>query len=94
MRRIAPILLAFVLSTLMAHAQRDFVRWNLAPDGGITWTVKPGEVHNDNIEMSGRQISAIVTYGIDSNKLLILRKQLVFSHAPDDTEQYPCQLLA
>jgi hypothetical protein len=78
MRRIVPILLVFVLSTLMALAQRDFVRWNLAADGGISWNVQPGAVHKDNIEMSGRQISAIVTYGIDSNKVLILKKQLVF----------------
>jgi hypothetical protein len=62
----------------MAQAQRDFVQWNMATDGGITWTVKSGEPHNDNIEMSGRQISAIVTYGIDADKTLILKKQLIF----------------
>ncbi len=78
MRRSKLTLLVIVFSTLMAQAQRDFVRWNLAADGGITWNVKPGEAHNDNIEMSGRQISAIVTYGIDADKTLILRKQLIF----------------
>jgi len=78
MRRSKLTLLIVVFSTLMAQAQRDFVRWNLAADGGITWNVKPGEPHNDNIEMSGRQISAIVTYGIDADKTLILKKQLIF----------------
>jgi len=62
----------------MVQAQRDFIRWNLAPDGGIGWTVRSGEVHSDNIEMSGKQISAIVTYGIDSNKVLTVKKQLIF----------------
>jgi len=78
MRRSKLTLLIVVFSTLMVQAQRDFVRWNLAADGGITWNVKPGEPHNDNIEMSGRQISAIVTYGIDADKALILKKQLIF----------------
>jgi len=71
-------LLFFVGSTLILQAQRDFVRWNLADDGGITWKVKSGEVHNDNIEMSGKQISAIVTYGINAEKELVLKKQLIF----------------
>lgn len=78
MKKCKLTLLVFVLSTLMAQAQRDFVRWSLAPDGGIGWAVRSGEVHNDNIEMSGKQISAIVTYGIDSNKVLMLKKQLIF----------------
>lgn len=78
MRRSKLTLLVVIFSTLMVQAQRDFVRWNLAADGGISWTVKSGEPHNDNIEMSGRQISAIVTYGIDAEKALILKKQLIF----------------
>lgn len=71
-------LLFFLFSTLMVQAQRDFVRWSLAPDGGITWSVKPGEPHNDNIEMSGKQISSIVTYGTDANGELTLKKRLIF----------------
>jgi hypothetical protein len=78
MGRILLSLLTLLFITLNISAQRDFVRWNLAADGGISWIVKPGDFHSDNIEMSGRQISAIVTYGIDSNKALILKKQLVF----------------
>lgn len=63
-------------------------RWRLAPDGGITWTVKPGEAHTDHIEMSGRRVSAIVTYGVDDEDKLILRRQLVFPRlrtVPNDT---------
>ena len=78
MGRILLSLLVLLFITLNISAQRDFIRWNLAADGGISWVVKPNDVHSDNIEMSGRQISAIVTYGIDSNKALILKKQLVF----------------
>jgi hypothetical protein len=78
MRRSKLTLFVILFCTLIAQAQRDFVRWNLSPDGGIAWTIKPGDIHNDNIEMSGSQISAIVTYGIDSAQAPILKKQLIF----------------
>jgi hypothetical protein len=57
-------------------------------DGGISWKVKPGEAHSDNIEMSGRFISVITTYGVDSDGKLTGRKQLVFPMLrtiPNDT---------
>lgn len=63
-------------------------RWNLEPDGSISWPVKKGEAHTDNIEMSGRFISMISTYGIDKEGKLISVKQLVFPMLrtiPNDT---------
>jgi hypothetical protein len=78
MRIIKLTILVVVFSTLIVHAQRDFVRWGLVGDGGISWTVKPGEAHTDNIEMSGKQISAIVTYGVNAEKELAMKKQLIF----------------
>lgn len=63
-------------------------RWNLEEDGSITWAVKKGEAHSDNIEMSGRFISAIITYGVDANGKLVLNRQLVFPMLrtiPNDT---------
>src|SRR5579872_370663 len=63
-------------------------RWKIAADGGITWDVKPGDVHQDQIEMSGKRISAIVTYGVRANGDLTLTRQLVFPGLrtlPNDT---------
>lgn len=63
-------------------------RWVLDPDGSISWTVKAGEAHSDNIEMSGRFISIITTYGIDEKGKLLGSKQLVFPMLrtiPNDT---------
>lgn len=37
------------------------------PDGSISWKVKTGEAQSDNIEMSGRFISVITTYGVVSS---------------------------
>jgi hypothetical protein len=78
MKRIKLILLAAIFSTTMAQAQRDFIRWNLAGDGGISWVVKTNDVHTDHIEMSGKQISAIVSYGLNAEKELVLKKKLIF----------------
>lgn len=38
----------------------------------------PAAAHSDHIEMSGRYLSAIVTYGIDSLQQLIWKRRLVF----------------
>ena len=50
--------------------------------------VKKGEVHTDNIEMSGRFISVIATYGVDEKGKPVLSRQLVFPMLrtiPNDT---------
>ena len=63
-------------------------RWSLDADGGIIWTVQPGEAHQDQIEMSGRKVSLIATYGVDADGHLILRRQIVFPllrTLPNDT---------
>ena len=63
-------------------------RWALDADGGITWTVKAGEAHQDQIEMSGRKVSLIATYGVDRDAHLLLRRQVVFPllrTVPNDT---------
>jgi hypothetical protein len=63
-------------------------RWTLQPDCGIVWKVQPGEAHQDHIEMSGRKVSVITTYGVDSDSHLILRRQIVFPllrTLPNDT---------
>jgi len=53
-------------------------RWAVADDGGIAWSPKPGETHQDNIEMSGRQVSVIVSYGLDKAGHLSVSRQLVW----------------
>ncbi|NSL85327.1 hypothetical protein ECE50_000690 [Chitinophaga sp. Mgbs1] len=76
MRKIISALtvLAVVCSTGMAQS----LRWQLTPERTIRWKVQPGPAHRDHIEMSGRQLSGIITYGADDKGLLVLHKQLVF----------------
>ena len=63
-------------------------RWLLEQDGSITWNVRSGDPHSDNMEMSGRFISLIISYGVSDKGELILSKQLVFPMLrmiPNDT---------
>ncbi len=63
-------------------------RWNIEGDGSISRKVTKGEAHTDNVEMSGRFISVIVTYGTDEKGKPITNKQLVFPMLrtiPNDT---------
>ena len=63
-------------------------RWKLSGDGGIYWGVGAGDVHSDHIEMAGKGIAAIVTYGTGFSGRLELWQQLVFPglrKIPNDT---------
>lgn len=63
-------------------------RWALDQDGGIVWNVQPGEAHQDHIEMSGRKVSLIATYGVDKDAHFVLKRQVVFPllrTVPNDT---------
>ena len=76
------------LTTVSVLNLESQTRWNLVSDGSILWALKNGEAHTDNIEMSGRFISVIVTYGVDEKGKLVSSKQLVFPMLrtiPNDT---------
>jgi hypothetical protein len=63
-------------------------RWRIDGDGGITWEVQRDAAHQDQIEMSGRKVSVITTYGVNERAALLLRVQLVFPMLrtiPNDT---------
>ncbi len=79
------IVFLLLLPAFLLRAQN---RWSLEADGGISWSVKPGESHQDHIEMSGRHISVISTYGVDSEGKVVTSKKLVFPMLrtlPNDT---------
>lgn len=78
MNKIKLTLIVSIFFISAVQAQRDFIRWELATDEGISWRVKPNEIHTDNIEMSGNKISAIITYGINAENNLIVKEKLIF----------------
>ncbi|SDE33422.1 glucosidase family protein [Niabella drilacis] len=80
------LLPALLLSGLTLFAQQRY--WTLNNDGSIQWTVQPGQTHNDHMEMSGKQLSAIVRYGVQPSGAAYLSRKLVFPMLrtiPNDT---------
>ncbi|QGY44100.1 hypothetical protein GM418_10655 [Maribellus comscasis] len=71
------IVLFLFLSLSLYSQEKNFV-WKIAADQSINWDVEGSQSHSDHIEMSGLNISAIITYGVDENGELINQKKLVF----------------
>lgn len=54
-------------------------QWQISPQGGIFRPISaPGSAFQDNIELSGRRISAIVDYEVDSLAKLSLNRKLIW----------------
>lgn len=77
-----------VLSLLLTATLCGQTRWSIVPDGGIAWDVKPGETHQDQIEMSGLKTSVILTYGVRQDGEAMVQPLVVFPSLrtiPNDT---------
>lgn len=48
-------------------------RWTLEGENGIRWDVE-NDVHEDSLEMSGRSVSAIISYAVRGNRVSIKRE--------------------
>jgi len=66
--------------SLLAIAQTNPTnQWNISSEGGIIRTISaPGCAYEDNIEMSGRRISAIVDYAIDTLGNIKINRKLIW----------------
>lgn len=80
---------AFIALTLTASSADEVRRWEIGPDGGITWNVsKGGYPHGDHIEMTGEQMSFVLRWELDENSTLSMERSLVFPmlrKLPDNT---------
>lgn len=80
---------AFIALTLTASSTDEVRRWEIGPDGGITWNVsKGGYPHGDHIEMTGEQMSFVLRWELDENSTLSMERSLVFPmlrKLPDNT---------
>ena len=92
-KRITLLGVACVLASvyLLSPAAGAQTRWKLGADGRISWGVEQGKAHQDHVEMSGRRVSVIVTYGVDDKGKLILSRHVVFPmlrFAPNKTRDH------
>lgn len=53
-------------------------RWQMLPDGSIEWTADKQLPHSDHIEMSGKQVSVVLRYGVDQKGIFVLNKSMVW----------------
>lgn len=70
-----PFLFLFV-GTLAFAQSAD--RWTILGDGSIRWDVRDNIPHDDHLEMSGRQLSVVLRYGVDAQRRFHLNRSLVF----------------
>ncbi|HPR01645.1 MAG TPA: hypothetical protein PK066_19015, partial [Saprospiraceae bacterium] len=64
--------------SLLMFGQSRHLLWDISPDESIRWNVEKAQAHSDHIEMSGLNVSAILTYGVDESGQLINTKSLIF----------------
>lgn len=78
----------FLLCCLVCQgwAQKGKDYWHLNDQGGITWTFD-GREHTDHIEMSGRQMSVVLRYGIKNGDFVCNRGMVwpMLRTVPNDT---------
>ncbi len=63
-----------------ANNFQDEIFWEIRNDNAIVWDLSQEErlPHKDNIEMSGKNVSAIIHYEIDKDKKLKINRDIIF----------------
>jgi len=91
MKQLFYIVTALFLTWLNPVSAQENDRWRLTDDGGIRWTIDSRIPHNDHIEMSGKQLSVVLRYGIDDKQSFTLNRSIVWPmlrHQPNDTHSH------
>lgn len=57
---------------------QDQRRWQINPDGSISWPIGSDIPHDDHIEMSGKKISCIIRYGVAADGSFHATRSLVW----------------
>jgi len=72
------LLLLGLMVSMNSFSQQDENRWKIKSSGGITWHVGNPDVHKDHIEMSGKYISAVVRYGVNTDRSFFINRDIVW----------------
>ncbi|MBX2827054.1 MAG: six-hairpin glycosidase-like protein [Flavobacteriaceae bacterium] len=74
------IVLSFLLllSILCTSQEKDY--WTINPDQSISWNLLEEDrlPHEENIEMSGKKVSAIIYYAINKDKEVSIKRDVIF----------------
>ena len=72
------LLLTILLNLPTLSAQQNTSRWSINDQGGVTWKIEDRIPHHDHMEMSGKKISAVVSYGVESDNSFFVKRDLVW----------------
>ena len=69
-----------ISQTIFAQNPHDESRWRISDRNSIVWDLtKENQLdHSDNIEMSGLNIAAIISYSVDPSKNLSISRDLIY----------------
>jgi len=85
MKKSIAFLMVFLLLSSFLSAKD---RWQINPDGSISWEIDQQLPHFDHIEMSGQKISTVVRYGVNTDGAFYLNRSMVWPMLrtiPNDT---------
>lgn len=71
------LLFLLIAMPVILFCQTDS-RWQLDDKGGIVWNIKPRDTHSDHIEMSGKKVSAVVRYKVNSDGSFEMSRNVVW----------------
>ncbi|MDR3218729.1 MAG: GH36 C-terminal domain-containing protein [Dysgonamonadaceae bacterium] len=57
---------------------QENTRWKMNENNGIRWETSSEIPHDDHIEMSGKQLSVVLRYGVDSKQAFVLNRSIVW----------------
>lgn len=76
-KHILLVLVAFCSIVGKTFSQEDR-RWQINPDGTISWQISNNIPHDDHIEMSGKKISCVLRYGVAADGSFHATRSLVW----------------
>lgn len=71
------LIIALICLSVHSYGQ-DHRRWQMNPDGSISWQIHKNIPHDDHIEMSGKRISCVLRYGVAANGSFHATRSLVW----------------
>lgn len=72
------IVLTLFLPFISPSFAQDHRRWQMNPDGSISWYIHNNIPHSDHIEMSGKRISCVLRYGVSADGSFHATRSLVW----------------
>lgn len=79
-KKLKPILFVLIALCFIANTafSQDDQRWQINPDGSISWQINNTNPHDDHIEMSGKRISCVLRYGVAADGSFHATRSLVW----------------